>query len=166
MAARRSASPVKGSQLFAAAVSRLAAVTPTASGGSGRSVSRFSMRSTRHPDSPAAGSSAAAATWSIPNPRIGSMRFALRITGASLIPIARRLGCWAMNRYDWLLFLHVLAAFSLVAALVIVTFLAFIGRRLDRPSEIVRMFRVSRVSDILFAVGSIGTIVLGIILAI
>jgi uncharacterized membrane protein len=71
-----------------------------------------------------------------------------------------------MNRYDWLLFLHVLAAFSLVAALVIVTFLAFIGRRLDRPSEIVRMFRVSRVSDILFAVGSIGTIVLGIILAI
>lgn len=71
-----------------------------------------------------------------------------------------------MTRYDWLLFLHVLAAFSLVAALVLVTFLAFIGRRLDRPSEIVRMFRVSRWSDVLFAVGSIGTIVLGIILAI
>ena len=71
-----------------------------------------------------------------------------------------------MNRYDWLLFLHVLAGFALVAALVLVTFLAFIGRRLDRPSEIVRMFRLSRWSDVLFAVGSIGTIVLGIILAI
>jgi uncharacterized membrane protein len=71
-----------------------------------------------------------------------------------------------MSRYDWLLFLHVLSAFSLVAALVLVTFLAFIGRRLDRPSEIIRMFRVSRVSDVLFVIGSIGTIVLGIWLAI
>jgi uncharacterized membrane protein len=71
-----------------------------------------------------------------------------------------------MSRYDWLLFLHVLAAFSLVTALVLVTFLIVGGRRLALPSEIARMFRVSRAGDILFGVGSIGTIVLGILLAI
>jgi uncharacterized membrane protein len=71
-----------------------------------------------------------------------------------------------VSRYDWLLFLHVLTAFALVAALVLVTFLIVGGRRLDRPSEITRMFRLSRVGDVLFAVGSIGTILFGILLAI
>jgi hypothetical protein len=71
-----------------------------------------------------------------------------------------------MSRYDWLLFLHVLSAFSLVAAQVLVTFLIVGGRRLELPSEISRMFRVSRAGDVLFAVGSIGTLVLGIVLAI
>jgi hypothetical protein len=73
-------SPVKGSQLLASGVSRLRAVTPTASGGSGRSVSRFSIRSTGQRVLARAGCSTAAATRSIPNPRIGSSRFALLIT--------------------------------------------------------------------------------------
>ncbi len=73
-------SPVKGSQLFASGVSRLRAVTPTASGGRGRSVSRFSMRRTGQSVLARAGWSAAAATRSIPNPRIRSSRFALLIT--------------------------------------------------------------------------------------
>jgi uncharacterized membrane protein len=71
-----------------------------------------------------------------------------------------------VTRYEWLLFLHVLSAFALVAALVLVTFLIVGGRRLDRPSEITRMFRLSRAGDVLFAVGSIGTILLGILLAV
>jgi hypothetical protein len=71
-----------------------------------------------------------------------------------------------MSRYDWLLFLHMLAAFSLIAAQVLVTFLIVGGRRLDLPSEIVSMFRVSRAGDVLFGVGAIGTIIFGILLAI
>jgi len=71
-----------------------------------------------------------------------------------------------MSRYDWLLFLHVLAAFSLVAAQVLVTFLIVGGWRLELPSDISRMFRLSRAGDVLFGIGSIGTIVLGIWLAI
>jgi uncharacterized membrane protein len=71
-----------------------------------------------------------------------------------------------MSRYDWLLFLHVLAAFSLVAAQVLVTFLIVGGWRLELPSEISQMFRLSRAGDVLFGIGSIGTIVLGILLAI
>ena len=85
MASRSCMSPVKGSQLFASGVSRLLAVTPIASGGRGRSVSRFSIRSTGHLELARAGCSTAAATRSIPNPRIGSSRCALLITRASLI---------------------------------------------------------------------------------
>ena len=71
-----------------------------------------------------------------------------------------------MTRYDWLLFLHVLAAFSLVAAQILVTFLIVGGWRRELPSEISHMFRLSRAGDVLFAIGSIGTIVIGIWLAI
>jgi uncharacterized membrane protein len=68
--------------------------------------------------------------------------------------------------YDWLLFLHVLTAFALVTAVVVYTVIVLAGRRLDAPSDIARMFRLSRVGDVLIAVGSIGVLVLGIWLAI
>jgi uncharacterized membrane protein len=71
-----------------------------------------------------------------------------------------------MSRYDWLLFLHVLSAFSLVAAQVLVTFLIVGGWRIELPSDIARMFRLSRAGDVLFGIGAMGTIVLGIWLAI
>jgi uncharacterized membrane protein len=71
-----------------------------------------------------------------------------------------------VSRYDWVLFLHVLTAFALVASLVLYTFLIVSSRNLDVPSEVVRMFRISRVGDILVAVGSIGVLVFGIWLAI
>ena len=71
-----------------------------------------------------------------------------------------------MSRYDWLLFLHVLAAFSLVAAEVLVTLLIAGGWKLELPSEISRMFRLSRFGDVLFGVGAVGTILIGIWLAI
>jgi uncharacterized membrane protein len=68
--------------------------------------------------------------------------------------------------YDWLLALHVLAAFSLVAALVLYTVVIVFSRNLAVPSDVARMFRVSRVGDAAIAVGSIGTLVFGVWLAI
>ena len=66
---------------------------------------------------------------------------------------------------DWLLALHVLAAFAWIAALVIYSVLVAALWRTALPSDVVRLFRVSRVGDALIAVGMIGTIVFGIWLA-
>lgn len=71
-----------------------------------------------------------------------------------------------MDLFDWLLALHVLAAFALVAALVLFSVVIAFGRRTDTPASTVRLFRVSRGGDALFAVGAIGTIVFGIWLAV
>ena len=71
-----------------------------------------------------------------------------------------------MEFYDWLLALHVLAAFSLVAALVLYSAVIAAGWKLTLPSDVARMFRISRVGDVAIVVGSIGTIILGIWLAI
>src|SRR5919197_1108183 len=80
IAARSSRSPVNGSQLFAGGVSSASRVMCTASGGSGRSVSRFSMRRTGHFEFARAGSSAAAATWSMPKPWMEASRRAFGST--------------------------------------------------------------------------------------
>jgi hypothetical protein len=66
---------------------------------------------------------------------------------------------------DWLLALHVLSAFAWIAALVLYTVVIASGWRLTVPSDVVRMFRVSRVGDALIAVGMLGTIIFGIWLA-
>jgi uncharacterized membrane protein len=71
-----------------------------------------------------------------------------------------------VSLYEWLLFLHVLTAFALVAAIVLYTFIVLAARGLELPSEIARLFRLSRVGDGLIAVGSIGVLILGIWLAI
>jgi uncharacterized membrane protein len=68
--------------------------------------------------------------------------------------------------YDWLLALHVLAAFSLVAALVLYSVVIAVSWALDVPGDVVRMFRITRIGDAALVVGSIGTLVLGIWLAI
>jgi uncharacterized membrane protein len=68
--------------------------------------------------------------------------------------------------YDWLLSLHVLAAFAWVAALVLYTVVIVAAWGSSVPSDVVRMFRITRVGDALIAVGMIGTIVFGIWLAI
>ena len=70
-----------------------------------------------------------------------------------------------MELYDWLLALHVLAAFAWIAALVVFSVVVVAGRRLSVPSDVARMFRVARAGDVLVAVGMIGTIVFGIWLA-
>jgi len=71
-----------------------------------------------------------------------------------------------VSRYDWLLFLHVLAAFALVAAEVLFTFLIFAGRNLSVPGDLVRLFRLSRVGDVVMNIGAIGVLVFGVWLAI
>jgi hypothetical protein len=66
---------------------------------------------------------------------------------------------------DWLLFLHVLAAFILVAAEVLFTFLiAWLWKR-DVPSDIARVSGISRFGNALVGVGAGGVLVLGIVLA-
>ena len=70
-----------------------------------------------------------------------------------------------MELYDWLLALHVLSAFAWIAALVVFSVVVVAGRRLSVPSDVVRMFRVTRVGDVLIAVGLTGTVVFGIWLA-
>jgi uncharacterized membrane protein len=70
-----------------------------------------------------------------------------------------------VSLYDWLLSIHILAAFSWVAALVLYTVVIVSGWGLSVPSEVARMFRITRVGDALIAVGMIGTIVFGVWLA-
>ncbi len=71
-----------------------------------------------------------------------------------------------MNLYDWLLFLHVLAAFALVAALVVFWVIGIVARNVDTPRESLRYFRVARPTNVLVIAGPIGTLILGIWLAI
>ena len=71
-----------------------------------------------------------------------------------------------MSLYDWLLFLHVLTAFALVAALVVFWIIGIVARNVDRAAESLRYFRVARPANVLVIVGTLGTLVLGIWLAI
>lgn len=71
-----------------------------------------------------------------------------------------------MSLYDWLLFLHVFAAFALVAALVVFWIIGIVARNVDRPAESLRYFRVAQPANILVVVGTLGTLIFGIWLAI
>ena len=70
-----------------------------------------------------------------------------------------------MSRYDWLLSLHVLAAFSLVAAYVLYGVMIAWSWRRETPAEMLRLTGISRTGNVLMWVGSIGTLGLGIWLA-
>jgi len=67
--------------------------------------------------------------------------------------------------YDWLLALHVLSAFAWVSALVLYSVVLAASWGASIPSDVARMFRVTKVGDVLIAVGMIGTIVFGVWLA-
>ena len=71
-----------------------------------------------------------------------------------------------MSLYDWLLFLHVLAAFAIVAALVVFWIIGIVARNVDRPAESLRYFRVAQPANVLVIAGTLGTLVFGIWLAI
>jgi len=71
-----------------------------------------------------------------------------------------------VSLYDWLLFLHVAAAFALVAALVVYWVIAIAARSVDRPSESLRYFRVAKPANVLVIAGTVGTLVFGVWLAI
>ena len=68
--------------------------------------------------------------------------------------------------YEWLLFLHLLTAFALVAALVVFWTIGFAARNVDRPAESLRYFRVARPTNVLVIAGTLGTLIFGVWLAI
>ena len=71
-----------------------------------------------------------------------------------------------MSLYDWLLFLHVLTAFALVAALVVFWVIGIVARNNDVPSVSLQYFRVARPAQVMVAIGTLGTLIFGIALAI
>ena len=71
-----------------------------------------------------------------------------------------------MSLNDWLLFLHVAAAFAVVAAVTVFTILVVTTRRMDRPAEVLPLFRVGDPANILIQGGSVVALLIGIWLAI
>jgi Predicted integral membrane protein (DUF2269) len=66
---------------------------------------------------------------------------------------------------DWMLALHVLSAFALVAAMILFWVLIVAGRRTDTPEGTLRMGPVTRVAGATIGVGMGGTIAFGVWLA-
>ena len=71
-----------------------------------------------------------------------------------------------MSFYDWMLALHLLAAFAIASALVLYGVLVVAGRRMRTLDETVVLFRVAPIATPLIAGGSVLALILGIILAI
>ena len=71
-----------------------------------------------------------------------------------------------MDFYDWVLALHLLAAFSIAAALVLYSVLVFDGRRTESPDRRQLLFRIAPIGTPLIGGGSVLALILGVILAI
>ena len=67
-----------------------------------------------------------------------------------------------MDRYHWLVFLHVAGAFMVVAGATIAGILNFSALRRDRPSEIVVLFRLTHVAVVSVMVGMTVALVFGL----
>jgi Predicted integral membrane protein (DUF2269) len=70
-----------------------------------------------------------------------------------------------VSRYDWLVSLHVLAAFALVAGYVLYGVMIAWSWRRETPADMLRLTAVSRAGNALVWVGALGTLLLGIWLA-
>jgi hypothetical protein len=66
---------------------------------------------------------------------------------------------------DWMLALHVLSAFAMVAGMTLFWVLVVAGWRTDTPADLLRMGPLSKVAGAAIGIGMGGTIVLGIFLA-
>jgi uncharacterized membrane protein len=66
---------------------------------------------------------------------------------------------------DWVLALHVLSAFSLVAGIVLFWVLVVVGRRIDTPADTLRLSPIAKVGNATVGAGMGGTIVFGVWLA-
>jgi hypothetical protein len=66
---------------------------------------------------------------------------------------------------DWMLALHVLSAFAVVAGLIVFWVVIVAARRTDTPEGTLRMGPLTRVADAAIGIGMGGTILLGIWLA-
>lgn len=71
-----------------------------------------------------------------------------------------------MNFYDWMLALHLLAAFAIASALVLYSVLVFQGRRMESPEQRGLLFRIAPIGTPLIGGGSVLALILGVILAI
>ena len=71
-----------------------------------------------------------------------------------------------MNFYDWMLALHLLAAFAIASALVLYSVLVFNGRRMESPEQTKFLFRIAPIGTPLIGGGSVLALILGVILAI
>ena len=71
-----------------------------------------------------------------------------------------------MDLNDWILSLHVLTAFALVGAQVIFWIMIAALWGTDSTGRVASLMRVSKVATVMVAVGSLGTIVFGVWLAI
>ena len=71
-----------------------------------------------------------------------------------------------MGFYDWMLALHILAAFSIAAALVLYGVMVVSGRRMTTLDEPRLLFRIAPIGGPLIGVGMGLTLLLGIVLAI
>ena len=70
-----------------------------------------------------------------------------------------------MSFNDWLLAVHVLAAFAYVAGVVLFWILIVAVRKIDTPEETIRMGPIVNVGNAAVGIGAGGTIVLGVWLA-
>ncbi len=70
-----------------------------------------------------------------------------------------------MSFDDWMLALHVLSAFAMVAGMTLFWVLVVAGWQTDTPADILRMGPLSKVAGAAIGIGMGGTIVLGIFLA-
>ena len=71
-----------------------------------------------------------------------------------------------MDFYDWMLVLHLFAAFAIAAALVLFSVLVVAGRRMTTLGQTQALFRVGRVGGPLIGVGMGLVLLVGIVLAI
>ena len=70
-----------------------------------------------------------------------------------------------MSLDEWILAFHVLSAFAYIAGVVLFRMLVVAARSADTPAETIRMEPIAKVGNIAIGVGALGTIVLGIFLA-
>jgi hypothetical protein len=66
---------------------------------------------------------------------------------------------------QWMLSLHVISAFSLVAGMTVFWVLIVVGRRIDTPGDTLRLGPVSRLGTATVGIGMGGTILFGVYLA-
>ncbi len=71
-----------------------------------------------------------------------------------------------MSLNDWLLALHLLSAFALVAAIVVFSVAIVAIRRTDLPEQVAATGRLLPVANVVVIVGSLGVIIFGVWLAI
>ena len=71
-----------------------------------------------------------------------------------------------MELNDWVLALHLLSAFSLVAAMIVFWVGVVVIRRTDLPEQVVAAGRLFPVAGVAVTVGALGTIIFGVWLAI